>query len=188
MSNPTAMRDAVRAKLSAMVDRVNRILESAATVWPNDDESWRGRCTAWDPEGPEWPETVPITDRREIQVAVTVCRGVHAEERGDRAAQREVLDWLATYLESEGVSLRVRHHDGWEEMRTDPEAIDTDSAFTYLLYAAVHRPLLGARLGSCRQCGTLYLKPLHGADSLYESKACSQKAYRKRKQDEDRPS
>lgn len=192
MQEPKTMRDAVRERLSDMANQINHMLEIGKDPLGNSGGSWPSHFMALEIEDPQWPADLSRAQRRQRRVSIAIREAIHAEERGDWHRHRQVLDSLVTDLGDCPASLGIWHHDDWEELRLlEPRACpsadaaqgfsDSELAFTYVMYACFYRLLLGYRFGTCHQCQRLYLKPLHGADSCYEKKACAQKAYRRRK-------
>ena len=192
MHEPETMRKAIRGRLSGMAKRINHMLEIGQTAPEDANDSWPSHFMNLEIDDPQWPEDLLSSERCQRRAAIAIREAIHAEEREDWPRHREVLDVLMKQLGDRNISLEIKHHDDWEELlpletlegesgHSCQASSDADLALTYVMYACFHRVLLGYRFGTCHQCRRLYLKPLHGADSIYEKKACAQKAYRHRK-------
>jgi hypothetical protein len=192
MTESIALRESIRARLSNLADQVNQILEIENPSPDKSADPWPSCFMEFEIDHPQWPQELCPFERQQRRTAIAIREAVHAEKEKDWKRHQELLDVLCSHINDQDALWQIDHHEGWSQLmllaRVEAEhAHDSEDdsslhlALNYLLYALFYRPLLGYRLGSCHHCWRLYLKPLHGADSMYERKACSQKAYRERK-------
>ena len=143
-----------------------------------------------DLDDPAWPKSLVPAAKRFHEIGQAIRRAIYAEEAGDKDALHEALQPIVEYMKGwkvepqltiSGDSIRL-----WMEVEDKEEERPLHASTMVLEFAHyLDKYNRDFHLGVCRQCGKVYLKPKFGGKSLYCSKACTQKAYRERKQEKE---
>lgn len=128
--------------------------------------------------------------RKLLNVGEAINTAIVADEEGDEDALKKAMQVLTEFTEGLAVKLAwVKRVDGYVLSR-EHMASEEDYPFlaTVLMlgfadYWERYKDIV--HLGVCRQCSTVYVKAKHGRKMRYCSRACQQKAYRKRRKEKE---
>jgi hypothetical protein len=191
-----ALRQRVRQELRSLARQVNNIVWVTVASHEMQHEIYPERSAALDLDDPTWPEKLTSSEKRAIRIAISIRKAIRAEEEGNEEVREDALKLVQEYVVEKPLWMSLEYRDATAAVvysEYDPNIpgvpeMDENRPFhvsvmvlSFVKYLEWYKEFLGQHLGVCRQCDKVYLKPIHGADSMYCSGACAQKAYRERK-------
>jgi len=175
---------AVRERIQAFVERLNQAPLQALLL--------QQLAHTREPEryaDPIQEENIPEERRhpgaRDLALVFTLIRNlVAALDQDDEATLRKAVEGAQGYLEDVVVKPRLSAEKGtlrviYKDRTEGREFFATALLLEFLDY--VQNYAHDIKLGICRHCGKVFVKPKHGAQAIYCSRSCTQKAYRARK-------
>ena len=175
---------AVRERIQAFVERLNQAPLQALLL--------QQLAHTREPEryaDPIQEKIIPEKKRhpgaRDLALVTTVIRNlIVALDRGNEEAVRKAAKEAQEYLEDVVVKPRLSVENGklkvvYEDRTVGREFFATALLLEFLDYLQNHADEI--KLGICQHCGKAFVKPKHGAQAIYCSRACAQKAYRARR-------
>ena len=140
------------------------------------------------PDEPDWTSKLVGCARKIADVAAAITMAIEADEGENDEVLGDAMKVLADFTEGLSVTLRwVRKFEDYALSREqtaeeeDHPLIATGMMLGFADYWQRDKDIV--HLGVCRQCLNVYVKPKHGRKMRYCSRACQQKAYRKRRKE-----
>jgi len=177
-----------REWVEAFVERLNQV-PLYALLLQEQAHAMEPKRYASPREGTPIPEEKRDPGARDLAQVVSILRGlIEALERGDEAEVQRALKPAQGYLDQLLVQPGLTLEDGrlrvvYEDKTEGSEFFATVMLLDILYYIQHYGNDI--KLGICHQCERVYVKRKHGAQSIYCSKSCKQKAYRARKKMEE---
>lgn len=117
-------------------------------------------------------------------VTMIVRKLIVALEQGNQAVLSRAVEQAQDYLDSVLVTPRLTTKGGkievvYQDRTKGKEFLATALLLEFLTYVQNYAEEI--KLGICRHCGKVFVKPKHGAQAIYCSRSCTQKEYRRRK-------
>jgi len=174
----------MREWVEAFVERLNRAPFYALLL--QEQAHMRDPTHYADPkQGTPIPEDKRYPGAVDLAQVTSIVRGlIGALERGDKVEIERALKPAQEYLSRVLVQPSLRFEEGelkvvYEDKTEGREFFATALLLDFLVYLQHYAD--DVKLGICRHCGKVFVKPKHGAQAVYCSNACKQRAYRERK-------
>ena len=122
---------------------------------------------------------------RDVLLVTDIIRDLIAGlDRGDETVLKRAVTKAQEYLESVVLVPQLRLERGklkvaYRDETKGKEFFATSLLLDFLDYLQNYADEV--KLGICKHCGKAFVKPKHGAQAIYCSRACAQKAYRARR-------
>ena len=173
-----------RKRLGAFADRLNQAPVYATFLQQVAHRREPDRYP--DPTlAPDVPKGKLDPGARDVLLVTDIIRDLIAGlDRGDETVLKRAVTKAQEYLESVVLVPQLRLERGklkvaYRDETKGREFFATSLLLDFLDYLQNYADEV--KLGICKHCGKAFVKPKHGAQAIYCSRACAQKAYRARR-------
>jgi len=175
---------AARKRLQAFADRLNQAYVYAMVLQQLAHRREPDRYP--DPAvAPSIPEEKLVPGARDILLVADIIRDlIQGLDRRDEAILQQAVSRAQGYLEDVVLVPQLRLDQGdlqvvYRDDTKGRELFATSLLLDFLEYLQHYADEV--KVGICRHCGKAFVKPKHGAQAVYCSRSCTQKAYRERR-------